>query len=336
MFKFGVQDTLAPDRKRGRLMKENRDISWIAQTGFGIKAYSVEYQVPQIHENILEIIYCLKGSVKFFYSYEEFLLREGEFISVDKDAFYLYDGKDNICVSFYFDLDKFSKKYPYIKDILFICEGTNDAESGYPSPRHEDMKGALLSLLYYMVQQEEHYVERPVLSQIQSAAEHIIQLMLDQFDILYYYKPKAAFTDAQIERHRMLQSYINQHKFEKITLQMMADKFHFTAKYISEFLSRKGLTYQDALTYLRANASEAYLLETEMSIVEISETCGFSDVKYYYKAFRKWYRCTPREFRTKYREAEQQEQMDYNIDLQSLREEIERQILDHYLKAHLG
>lgn len=317
-------------------MKEHRDISWIAQTGFGVKAYSVEYQGPQIHEDILEIIYCLQGSVKFFYSYEEFLLQKGEFISVDKDAFYLYDGKDNICVSFYFDLNEFSKKYPYIKDILFICEGINDAESGYPSPRHEEMRGALLSLLYYMVQQKGHYGEAQVLGQIQRAAEHIIQLMVDQFDILYYYKPKAAFTEGHMDQYRMLQGYMNQRKFEKITLQMMADEFHFTAKYISEFLSRKGLTYQDTLAYLRANASESYLLRTNMSIMEISEACGFSDVKYYYKAFRKWYRCTPREFRTKYQEAEKQEQMDYNIQLQNLREEIERQILEHYLKAHLG
>lgn len=317
-------------------MKENREISWIAQTGFGIKAYSVEYQVPQIHENILEIIYCLQGSVKFFYSYEEFLLQKGEFISVDKDAFYLYDGKDNICVSFYFDLDQFSRKYPYIKDILFICEGTNDAESGYPSPRHEEMKGALLALLYYMVKNKQAHMEASVLSQIQRAAEHIIQLMVDQFDILYYYKPKTAFTDAQMERHRALRSYMNRHKFEKLTLRMLADKFHLTEKYISEFLGKSGLTYQEALAYLRANASEAYLLDTELSIVEISEACGFSDVKYYYKAFRKWYRCTPREFRAKYREAEQQEQMDYDIDPQSLRTKIEHQILEHYMAAHLG
>ncbi|MCI9596702.1 MAG: helix-turn-helix transcriptional regulator [Firmicutes bacterium] len=317
-------------------MKENSDINWIAQTGFGIKAYSVEYQVPQIHENILEIIYCLQGSVKFFYSYEEFLLQKGEFISVDKDAFYLYAGKDNICVSFYFDLDQFSKKYPYIKDILFICEGTSDAESGYPSLRHEEMKGALLALLYYMVRTTETCMEAAVLSQIQRAADHIIQLMVDQFDILYYYKPKTAFTQIQIERHRELQGYMNRHKFEKLPLRILADRFHLTAKYISEFLSRNGLPYQDMLTYLRANASEAYLLGTELSIVEISEACGFSDVKYYYKAFRKWYRCTPREFRAKYRAAEQQEQMDYDIDLRSLREEIEHQILEHYMKAHLG
>lgn len=77
-----------------------KQIKQIGDTPLRISVYSVEQMPTVVHdEGILEIIFCLKGSVKLFYVYEEFLLEEGDFISVDKEAYYLYDGKDNICVS---------------------------------------------------------------------------------------------------------------------------------------------------------------------------------------------------------------------------------------------
>ena len=86
-----------------------------------ISLYSVRQTATRINERgTLEIIFCLKGSVKFTYAYEEFTLHEGEYISVDKDAYYLYEGKDNICVSFYIDLNRYTDRYPFISSSMFI------------------------------------------------------------------------------------------------------------------------------------------------------------------------------------------------------------------------
>ena len=77
----------------------------VGGTPLSISVYSVEKAPTKINEKgILEIIFCLKGSVKFSYAYEEFTLHAGEYISVDRDAYYLYDGQDNMCVSLCFDL----------------------------------------------------------------------------------------------------------------------------------------------------------------------------------------------------------------------------------------
>ena len=78
-----------------------KQIQQIGDTALSISVYSVEKAPTKIHSRgILEIIFCLKGSVKFSYAYEEFTLHAGEYISVDKDAYYLYDGKASLCVSF--------------------------------------------------------------------------------------------------------------------------------------------------------------------------------------------------------------------------------------------
>jgi mannose-6-phosphate isomerase-like protein (cupin superfamily) len=54
-------------------------ISWIANTPLGIKIRNIEFVPTHMHEDIVEIIFCLKGNVKFSYGYETFTLSTGEF-----------------------------------------------------------------------------------------------------------------------------------------------------------------------------------------------------------------------------------------------------------------
>ena len=125
----------------------------IGGTPLSIGVYSVEKAPTHIHDRgVLEIIFCLKGSVKFSYAYEEFTLHEGEYISVDRDAYYLCDGRDNLCVSFYFDLTRYEDKYPFICDNLFVCEGVAESGSSYQKEAHRRLKGMLIALLKFILE----------------------------------------------------------------------------------------------------------------------------------------------------------------------------------------
>ena len=96
----------------------SEEIVRIGDTPLSISTYSVESKPTKKNPaGTLEIIFCLKGSVRFTYAYEDFGLQAGEFIAVDRDAYYLYKGKDNLCVSFIIDLMQYEERYPYIKDM---------------------------------------------------------------------------------------------------------------------------------------------------------------------------------------------------------------------------
>jgi|GEM_PF-5813354 len=60
------------------------------------------------------------------------------------------------------------------------------------------------------------------------------------------------------------------------------------------------MSTQDSLNATRCFKSERLLLLTRKSIQEISAECGFSDTKYYYKHFKLWFRCTPKQYRELY------------------------------------
>jgi AraC-type DNA-binding domain-containing proteins len=310
------------------------EIPWVKNTPLGIRIRDIEFVPTHIHENIVEIIFCLKGSVKFVYGFEEFNLSAGEFISVDKDAHFLCRGEeDNICVSFYINLEWFLKKYPYITSLLFVCEATKESSRPYPTYYHKQMRGTLIAILFYLATHEN--ANKEFQDTLIKGAERIVDLLVNHFDLAFYYYPDLVLKKEVMERNRNMMVYLQAHSTEKITLEGMAHDFNLTKSYISEFLRTFEIGFRKLLSYIRANNSEKLLLTTDMNIMDISESCGFSDSKYYYSAFKEWYKCTPRQFRKIYRNKMTEEDSAREVHLSDVLDLVNEMILEHYLDLFL-
>jgi AraC-like DNA-binding protein len=73
---------------------------------------------------------------------------------------------------------------------------------------------------------------------------------------------------------------------------------HINENYFSQFIHKSGYgSFSNLIGYIRCNSAQFLLLSSELSVVEISDRCGFSDVKYFYKHFKQIYKKTPSEFR---------------------------------------
>lgn len=309
-------------------------ISWIIGTPLGLNIRTIKFVPTHMHENIIEILFCLKGNVNFSYCYEEFTLSAGEFISVDKDAHFIFDEKgENICVSFYINLEWFLEKYPFITSLLFVCEATKGSSKPYSTPAHKQMEGTLISILQYLASHKKN--SRNFQNTITHGVERIIEILIDSFDIVYYYNPTLVLKKELMERNRNMMTYLQQHATEKITLETMARDFNLTKAYISEFLRIFEVGFRKSLGYIRANNSEKLLLTTDMNIVDISEACGFSDAKYYYSAFKEWYKCTPKQFRTIYRNKMNQDAAESEMGMDEILKPLNEMMLKHYFELFL-
>lgn len=263
-------------------------------TPLAVSTYSVESSPTKMNSpGTLEIIFCLKGTVHFSYAYEEFTLNAGEFVSVDRDAYYLYKGRRNQCVSFTIDLTRYEEKYPYIRPMLFVCEGMQDGTSNHPKALYSWLKGLLISLLMEITSTCDSLT-------IQAMLDRIVDFFVEHFNIYFYHYGSQEIGDEILGRLNQINDYIYQNVGEKITLADLSRDLNLSPGYVSELMRRYSVGFRKMLAYIRANASEKFLLDTDRTIVEISEACGFSDPKYYYAAFRDWYRCTPRQFRERY------------------------------------
>ncbi len=92
--------------------------------------------------------------------------------------------------------------------------------------------------------------------------------------------------------------HIFEHYSEDITLNALAKMVNMDASYVSDLFKKKtGHTMTHFLQKIRVEASIRYLIDTQLTIQQIAEKCGFANDNYYIKVFKHWTGKTPGKFR---------------------------------------
>mgnify|MGYP002515853598 CR=1 FL=1 len=93
-------------------------------------------------------------------------------------------------------------------------------------------------------------------------------------------------------------SLIYEH-YDTITLAALAEKLHYTVPYCSKYLKNHlGCNFSELLGRIRFQKAENLLVNSEMTIAEISRTLGYENPENFVRAFKSRYRMTPSQFRT--------------------------------------
>ena len=91
-------------------------------------------------------------------------------------------------------------------------------------------------------------------------------------------------------------AYIEKHMGEKITLEDTAKHFYVSVSTITQLFRQKmGTSFYHCVTQHRLIAAKA-LIGEGMLLEEVSRTVGFADYSSFYRAFKKEYGITPRQF----------------------------------------
>lgn len=92
--------------------------------------------------------------------------------------------------------------------------------------------------------------------------------------------------------------YIDRHYAEEVTLDLVCNRVHLSPYYFSKlFKDQTGENFIDYLTRTRLTHAAAALRDTDRSIKEISADTGYQDANYFSRLFKRWYQCTPSEYR---------------------------------------
>ncbi len=88
-------------------------------------------------------------------------------------------------------------------------------------------------------------------------------------------------------------AYISDH-WNDITLQKLANEFHYSPAYISRILLRStGMNFSDYVRHFRLERAEYLLTHTQLSIDQIAELMGYSQRSSFEKEFKKFSGRTP-------------------------------------------
>lgn len=105
----------------------------------------------------------------------------------------------------------------------------------------------------------------------------------------------------QSEKQLNLQTvkeYLDQHYTEKITLDMLSEKFYINKYYLLEmFKLRYGMGINEYVIHMRITKSKRLLRFTQLRIEEIAYECGMNSLNYFSRVFKKVEGVTPGEYR---------------------------------------
>lgn len=88
---------------------------------------------------------------------------------------------------------------------------------------------------------------------------------------------------------------------EELTLEWIAGQVHFSATYVRQIFKQKtGERLMEYVIRKRMEKAARLLLKSDLRIQEIAETCGYRNQRYFASSFKKYYDCTPTEFKLQF------------------------------------
>ena len=93
-------------------------------------------------------------------------------------------------------------------------------------------------------------------------------------------------------------SYIQQNFTRKISLKEFGNQFHLSEKYISRYFKEHfHITISQYINHLRMEHARQLLQETTLPVTEVAMRCGYENVSYFIRRFKKMYGNPPLKYR---------------------------------------
>ena len=222
-----------------------------------------------------ELYYMLNGGTTYFIEEEIFSINKGDFVLIPKGVWHSTDNQhyshnERILVSFGEEL--FSERTHLVLEALsesrVIC---------VPDTHLPDLE----TLLFKM---EAEYKQ-------EKKGRNILLGMYVQELLILLYRYKCERKSSIQESDKIVYSiseYISKNYGQDLTLKSLSKNFAISEGYLSrKFKAVSGLGVNQYITYVRISHAEKFLKESDMSVTEIAEKCGFCGSTYFSSVFRK-------------------------------------------------
>ena len=135
-----------------------------------------------------------------------------------------------------------------------------------------------------------------------SLAKNHLNTRIQLLQILQCMYEEGILIKAEQGNHSNMQkemlAYIQECYLDKITLAMLADKFHLSEKYVSRFfVTHFHMPFSNYVVHLRLTHARQLLETTDEPITEIAMKAGFSNVSYFIRSFKAMYGMAPLQYR---------------------------------------
>ena len=254
---------------------------------------------PKHKHNYIEVIYMCKGETVHFIDGEKVVLKTGELLFLNQHATQeiLPAGEEDIGINFiilpeFFDtaFEMMGEEENLLRDFLVGCLCFD--------PRYA-------SYLHFQVADElpvQNLVENMVWTLLsdQPNKRSINQITMGLLFLqLMHYTDKISHTLESFEQKLIFQvlTYIDEN-YKDGELTELSALLNYNIYWLSRAIKRlTGRTYKELLQVKRLNQASVLLLNTRLSVTDISIAVGYDNTSYFHRIFRNYYGMSPKEYR---------------------------------------
>nr|WP_251860582.1 helix-turn-helix domain-containing protein [Clostridium sp. Marseille-Q2269] len=262
-----------------------------------IKVSMQDIKKSPIHwHNAMEIIYVLEGSIKITIETETHRVNKQEIGIINPEEAHSIKSITNNNKVLIFQIDtSFFNKYYDIENMFFYTDFS--VPEAQKHEKYDILRKYLSTLLCEIAQKGDNYEEV-----VEEILVDLLYHLINNFHYLIYDEEELKENEVQFERYDRIIKYIYSNYNNKISIQDIARLEFLSSHYLSNEMKNKvGYSFNDFVNLTRVEEAIKLLLDTEKTISEISEELGFSHTRYFNKHFKKHYKCTPMQYRKKYK-----------------------------------
>ncbi len=260
---------------------------------------TVIYRTPHIHKDF-EFGLVLEGEITIH--------SQGKFSTFSKGDFFVMNPFQSheiksinkaLVLSLQVSHTFFSSWYPQIEQLDFLS-------FNFDMDCKKNLSNNMIKLAYEYFKSDDLYEFRCAI-----LLNEIFLSIMNNSSYKFITEKERLTSKIKGERMRQITNYIDTHYCEKLLLSEIAKVYDLSLSYLSHFFKDCfEMTFQDYLLKIRAEKARHLLLSTELSLLDICFTCGFSDPKYFNSGFKRLYGYTPKNYRKQF----------YNKEMASLTE----------------
>lgn len=276
---------------------KNQQINYKNNSPIFIEICNIHHSPVHYHASDVELIYCLEGEVNIRCNHEIVTLKKGQIFTVDfEDIHCMFSDNDNLVIIMHIDMKKLKKPWEYMQYVYFACE--DNGCQPYQQQPLQQVKNIVLAAAFLYTRNGGF-----PLNQSKSIVNKISDIMLEYFDWFNYINISPNRNDEIRDRFQAISAYCRTNLRRKVTISDLAKSVHINENYLSQFIRKSPYgSFSNMMGYIRCYVAQYMLLSTEYSVIEISNQCGFSDDKYFYKHFKQAWGQTPKELRQWYKD----------------------------------
>ncbi len=278
-------------------------------TSFHIFFVNMLYRTPHVHKDC-EVGVVLSGELQLVYQEKTIQLKEGAFWITNPFQIHEFIARQPaLLLLLQVSPSFFSSYFPQIENLDFSSE---------PSPAQNEhnplLRRLLLEIAELSLRQPKHF-ELQAVAKINTLFYHI----LEHFPYTLVSEKEKTRNQNKAAQMRRIMNYIDEHYSQKLLLSDIAEEENLTLSYLSHFFKNSfGMPFQTYLLNMRCEKARRLLLLTELPLLDICISCGFSDMKYFNRGFYKQYGYLPRDYRTLFEQEKLHIQQDTMLTTQDL------------------